>query len=261
LWFLNKPRHIMLWDSPWGRGYPGWHIECSAMSMKYLGETFDIHCGGVDHIPVHHTNEIAQSECATGKQFVRYWLHNELLNLSNAKMSKSGENFITLRTVIERNFDPLAFRYLCLQAHYRSELQFNWDGLTAAQTGLRKVYGARPDNDPLKDDGRFAAAKEEALSALNDDLNTPQLVGILNRHGSNRLWSEFDPVLGLDFANRTTQEPEQIPVDVQDLVVRRDEARKAKEWALSDQIRDELIGLGWEVSDGLTGTSVKRRML
>src|ERR1051325_1994362 len=101
LWFLNKPRHIMQWESPWGRGYPGWHIECSAMSMKYLGETFDVHCGGVDHISVHHTNEIAQSECATGKQFVRYWLHNEFLNLSNAKISKSGEDFITLQKLVD----------------------------------------------------------------------------------------------------------------------------------------------------------------
>src|SRR5262249_55400312 len=151
------------------------------------------HCGGIDHIPVHHTNEIAQSEGATGKQFVRYWLHNEFLIVSKPesasdddgaalKMSKSGENFLTLQRLIDRGFKPLAYRYFCLQAHYRSELKFSWENLESAQNGLRKVYSARPDSDPLLDDSKFNEVRAEAVEALADDLNTPQLVGILHKY-------------------------------------------------------------------------------
>ncbi len=283
LWFLNKPRHVMQWDSPWGPGYPGWHIECSAMSMKYLGETFDIHCGGVDHISVHHTNEIAQSESATGKPFVRYWLHNEFLVLQKpkkgdnevvsngdsegdtddqpGKMSKSGENFITLKTVVDKGFEPLAYRFLCLQAHYRSELKFSWDILDAAQNGLRRIYALRPGSDPLADEARFEQAYAEALGALNDDLNTPQLLSILFRNNSFRLWQEFDGVLGLDIERLTRREDEEIPPEIQRLIEKRDQARKAKDWTLSDEIRNELIVLGWEVGDSPNGTTVKKRIV
>ncbi|OLD41681.1 MAG: hypothetical protein AUI83_20525 [Armatimonadetes bacterium 13_1_40CM_3_65_7] len=247
------------------------------MSMKYLGDTLDIHCGGIDHVPVHHTNEIAQSEAATGHKFVRYWLHNAFLIFADnksdngsddgqevgaaVKMSKSGDNFITLQRILDRGFDPMAYRYLCLQAHYRSELKFNWDTLEAAQSGLRKVYGVRAEKDPLSDDTRFSDARAEALEYLNDDLNTPQLVGILNRHSSYRLWTEFDAVLGLGIAARAKEINEDIPPDVQSLVDKRNAARQAKEWAQSDEIRTELIRLGWEVGDGPTGTTVKRRAL
>ena len=129
----------MEWDSPCGKGFPGWHIECSAMSMKFLGETFDIHCGGIDHIPVHHTNEIAQSETATGKKFVNYWMHGEFLNLEKEKMAKSGENFITLSTLEKRDFDPLAYRFFCLSAHYRSSLNFSFEALESAKNGFEKL--------------------------------------------------------------------------------------------------------------------------
>jgi cysteinyl-tRNA synthetase len=271
LWFLNKPRHIMQWDSPWGRGYPGWHIECSAMSMKYLGESFDIHCGGVDHIPVHHTNEIAQSECASGRPFVRYWLHNEFLIIAKSrdeadsegfeKMAKSGENFLTLNRLIEHGYDPLALRYLCLQAHYRSELRFSWETLDGAQNGLRRLYGARPANDPLADDGRFAAARAEALELLNDDLNTPQLLAALHRHNSYRLWTEFDDVLGLDIARRSRPVEEPVPPDVEAVVDERNDARGRRDFARSDALRDRLIGMGWDVADTPQGTTVKRRLL
>ena len=153
LWFLNKPTHIMQWESPWGVGYPGWHIECSAMSMKYLGETFDIHCGGIDHIPVHHTNEIAQSECATGKHFANWWMHGEFLLMGKEKVSKSkGGSINSLQSLIDAGYDPLAYRYFCLQAHYRSELNFSIEALEGATSGLRKIYSLRPDDDPLKDD-------------------------------------------------------------------------------------------------------------
>lgn len=269
LWFTNKPRHIMQWDSPWGRGYPGWHIECSAMSMRYLGDTIDIHCGGVDHIPVHHTNEIAQSECATGHPFVRYWLHGEFLIVTKPdkaegegeKMAKSGENFLTVQTLLDRKVDPMAYRYMVLQAHYRSELRFSWETLDGAQQGLRRVYGVRPDEDPLADDVRYADAYAEALAALNDDLNTPQLVGLLNRHSSYRLWTAFDPVLGLGIADRLSEAEEALPADVQALVDERNAARKSKNWTRSDEIRTQLVELGYEVGDGPKGTTVKRRLV
>lgn len=261
LWFLNKPRHLMQWDSPWGRGYPGWHIECSAMSMKYLGETFDIHCGGVDHITVHHTNEIAQSECATGKKFVRYWLHGEFLLTEQEKMSKSADNFLTLKVVREKGYSPLAYRYLLMQAHYRSELKFSWETLEAARNGLRKVYGVRPENDPLADESKYAAARSEALDALNDDLNMPQLVGTLNRWNSYRLWTEFDAVLGLDISAHALRAEEALPADVQALVEERNEARKSREWARSDEIRIRLQEMGYEVGDSPQGTTVKKHIV
>jgi cysteinyl-tRNA synthetase len=271
LWFLNKPTHIMQWTSPWGTGYPGWHIECSAMSMKYLGETFDIHCGGVDHIPVHHTNEIAQSEGATHKPFVRYWMHSEfLLGPNGTKLSKSELLKLPpeerppslLSELIESGYDPLAYRYLCLQAHYRSSLNFTVDSLDAATSGLRKVYALCPDHDPLKDDeAAFTAARQRVLDAVNDDLSMPQAVGLLNAYRSHRLWVEFDPILGLDIAKRSCREAEALPAEVQTLIEERNAARAAKEWARSDALRNQLIAMGYEVGDGPQGTTVKRHAL
>ena len=223
LWFLNKPTHIMQWESPWGPGYPGWHIECSAMSMKYLGETLDIHCGGIDHIPVHHTNEIAQSECATHKVFARFWVHGEFLLMGGGKMSKSELVKMkpeerppsTMQELIDRGYDPMAYRYLCLQAHYRSELNFTVEALDAATAGLRRVYGLCPETDPLRGDPTaYAAARERVLEAINDDLGIPQAVGLLNSQSSHSLWLEFDAILGLDIAKRSCQANEPLPADV-----------------------------------------------
>ena len=270
LWFLNKPNHAMQWESPWGPGYPGWHIECSAMSMKYLGETFDIHCGGVDHIPVHHTNEIAQSECATHHPFVRYWLHSEFLLMSGGKLSKSELMKLppeerppsTIQDLMDRGFDPIAYRYFCLQAHYRSELNFSTEALEAASTGLRRVYSLCPDNDPFKDDETaFQAAKARVLEAFNDDLSVPQAVGLLNSHGSRRLWIEFDAILGLDIAKRSCPEEEPLSEEVLALIEARNQARKGKNWDESDALRNQLIGMGFEVGDGPQGTTVKKRGL
>ncbi|MBC7526122.1 MAG: cysteine--tRNA ligase [Chthonomonadaceae bacterium] len=270
LWFLNKPTHLMQWSSPWGAGYPGWHIECSAMSMKYLGETFDIHCGGVDHIPVHHTNEIAQSECATGHLFVRYWMHGEFLLMGGGKMSKSKLLEMkeeerppsTLQELIDRGYDPLAYRYLCLQAHYRSEQNFTVESLEAASTGLRKIYATDPSRDTLADDAEaYAVARQRVLDAMNDDLAMPQVVGILNSYGSYRLWIEFDAVLGLDIALRTQRAEEVLPTSVQNLIEARNAARAAKNWSESDALRVGLIELGYDVADSPQGTTVKRRLL
>jgi cysteinyl-tRNA synthetase len=267
LWFLNKPTHLMQWQSPWGPGYPGWHIECSAMSMKYLGETFDIHCGGVDHITVHHTNEIAQSECATHHPFVKYWMHGEFLLMKKdgkeAKISKSaGGSINTVQSLIDAGYDPLAYRYFCLQAHYRSELTFSTDALDAATSGLRKVYALCPDNDPLRDDeAAYQSARTRVLDALNDDLAMPQAVGLLNSYSSYRLWVEFDAVLGLDIAERSCRPEEALPTDVVQLIEARNAARKARDWAASDSLRTDLIALGYEVGDGPQGTTVKKRTL
>lgn len=263
LWFLNKPTHIMQWQSPWGAGYPGWHIECSAMSMKYLGETFDIHCGGIDHVPVHHTNEIAQSECATHQLFVRYWMHGEFLLMGKEKISKSkGGAINTLQSLIDAGYDPLAYRYFCLQAHYRSELNFSTDALDGATSGLRKIYALCPDTDPLKDDeAAYNEARERVLAAINDDLAMPLAVGLLNSYGSYRLWVEFDAILGLDIAKRACRAAEELPAEVQALVTARNEARKAKQWAESDALRNQLIEMGYDVGDGPQGTTVKKRLL
>ncbi|MEP6755990.1 MAG: cysteine--tRNA ligase [Chthonomonadales bacterium] len=259
LWFTNKPKHIMQWDSPWGSGYPGWHIECSAMSMEYLGETFDIHCGGVDHIPVHHTNEIAQSECVTHKTFVKYWMHAEFLLLEADKMSKSSGNFLTIQSLVDEGFDPLSYRYLILQAHYRSELKFSWDTLEAAQNGLRRVYSMRPDKETLTDEAEYSEARSKALEAINDDLGTAQLLSILHTYGSYRLWKEFDAVLGLDFVNRTTPTTEELPADVTELISKRDVAKSTKDWATSDAIRKQLTDIGYVVGDTPAGTTVTRK--
>jgi len=273
LWFTNKPGHIMKWDSPWGVGYPGWHIECSAMSMKYLGHHFDIHCGGNDHIPVHNTNEIAQSECATGETFVNYWMHAAFLNV-RGKMSKSKGNFLTVDTLVRSGYDPLAYRYLCLQAHYRSELELAWDwadeertkgraaSLDTAAASLARLYDrvARTDDEPLADDAAFQSAHDEVLAAFSDDVNVPKAVGILHSYGSPRLWRAFDPILGLDFAARAVRaEAEEAPADVLALVDERQAARKAKDFARSDALRDQIAALGWEVADSPTGPTVKRR--
>ena len=270
LWFLNKPTHIMQWESPWGVGYPGWHIECSAMSMKYLGETFDIHCGGVDHIPVHHTNEIAQSECATHHTFVKYWVHGEFLLMNGGKLSKSELLKIapelrppsTIQELIDRGYDPMAYRYLCLQAHYRSELNFSVEALEGATAGLRKVYALSPENDPLaEDEVAYSVARGRVLEAMNDDMGMPQAVGILNTYASYRLWTEFDAVLGLTIEAHSRRVEEALPAAVVELVDARNAARKAKEWAQSDSLRNDLIALGYEVGDGPQGTTVKRRTL
>ena len=276
LWFANKPNHVMKWDSPWGVGYPGWHIECSAMSMEYLGETFDIHCGGNDHIPVHNTNEIAQSECATGKTFARYWMHSAFLVMAQGKMSKSKGGFLTVQTLIDSGYDPIAYRYLCLQTHYRSELVLAWEwqdddpatgkgraeSLDSAQTGLNRLYEriARAEDEPLASEEAFKQAYNEVLASLNDDLNVPKAVATLHTYGSPRLWKAFDPVLALDFETRAVlKEEEQAPAEIQALVEARQEARRVRDFARSDALRDEIAALGWEVADTPQGPTLKRK--
>ncbi len=276
LWFTNKPTHIMKWQSPWGVGYPGWHIECSAMSMEYLGETLDIHCGGIDHIPVHNTNEIAQSECATGHIFARYWVHGAFLNVATGavtgrtadKMSKSGENFLTVQVLLDRGLDPLAYRYLCLTAHYRSELAFSWDSLGAASRALAKVWElkARIGDDDGLSDTQYGEARTAILEAINDDLNVPKAIGLLHEYKSYRLWREFDPILGLDMESRSreglpTPGADALPSEVAALAAQRDTARQARDWAHSDALRAQIEAYGYTVGDSPAGTVVKKNLL
>ncbi len=273
LWFTNKPSHVMHWPSPWGVGYPGWHIECSAMSMKYLGETLDIHCGGIDHIPVHNTNEIAQSECATGHPFARFWLHGAFLTVQGGKMSKSAGDFLTVQRLIDLGFDPLAYRYLCLTAHYRSELALNvltWESLHAATKALGKVYElkSRIGEDDGLSEADYAAARQKVLEAISDDLNLPRAVAELHKAGSYRLWREFDSVLGLDIEARSrdavlTPETDEdlLPAALIDLKNQRDDARRARDFARSDSLRAEIEAEGYTVGDSPSGTVVKKKLL
>ncbi len=263
LWVSNQPSHLMQWDSPWGRGFPGWHIECSAMSNKYLGDQFDIHCGGIDHIPVHHTNEIAQSESVTGKKWVNYWLHGEFLVLDKEKMSKSQGGFIILEDVEKREIHPLAYRYMCLTAHYRSTLSFSWDNLQMAQQAYNslknRVELAKQEvgtpNPKLKDD--FAA---EFLSHVNNDMNLPQALGLVwimlksELSGAEKLdlVSFFDQVLGLNLI-----EEKSLSEAAAQLVKDREDARENKEWVKSDQIRDQLLEMGILIEDTAKGTRWK----
>jgi cysteinyl-tRNA synthetase len=272
LWkFLPKDKKRQQeWDSPWGRGFPGWHIECSAMAMKYLGETFDLHCGGIDHVTVHHTNEIAQSEAATGKRFVNYWLHGEFLNEDSGKMSKSKGETLTLSVLERDGFSPVEYRFLLLQTHYRSSIKFSYDSLRAAQAGLRGLVDRLKEwkDEPTLTTFGTAAQKhlDDFERAVFDDLNMPQALAVLFgalKDGSaspaerKSLALSFDGVLGLGLEKLISAD-EALPASVQALVTARDDARKGKQWAESDRLRGELVALGYAVEDTPKGTKVKK---
>ncbi|MCQ2611546.1 MAG: cysteine--tRNA ligase [Treponema sp.] len=288
LWFTKSKfeNQALVWDSPWGKGYPGWHIECSAMSMKYLGEHFDIHTGGIDHIPVHHTNEIAQSEGATNSKWVNYWLHNEFLVLAGAtKMSKSSGNFLTLQSIIDKGFDALDYRLFLLGAHYRKQVFFSWEALEGTKAG-RKALVTRTAK-VLKDcDGKMAAA--DALSAkakeyldqfkadLENDLNTPQALSRLQVAIKDQdlkpeetlaVIAEMDSVLGLnlietakkaDSTDENSHEGDPEAAEIDALVQARVDAKKAKDFEKADKIRNELQARGIIITDTPNGPVWKR---
>lgn len=252
LWFKRVGRfsdHIMHWDSPWGDGFPGWHIECSAMSMKYLGETFDIHTGGIDHVTVHHPNEIAQSEAATGKKFVNYWMHCNFLMVEGQKMSKSLGNIFTVQDIIEKGFDPLALRYLYLQTHYRQEMNFTWDALKAAESALNKL---RKHFSGLSDEGEINEEfKAKFMEAVNDDLNTSKALALvwenLDSLNKNSL-RIIDEVLGLEISKHKEVETE-MPEEVQKLLKEREVLRKEKKFTEADKMREKILEMGFKVED------------
>lgn len=278
LWKFSKPKEKrdMEWDSPWGRGFPGWHIECSAMSMKYLGEHFDIHTGGIDHIPIHHTNEIAQSEGATGKKFVNYWLHSDFLVMSDQeKMSKSLGNVVNLGTLEEKGIDPLAYRYLCLGAHYRKRILFGEEILKNASNSFgrlkRKVIELREnveENHSRKSDNKIGKRYLERFNSnAFNDLNTPQALATMwDMLGDNKisdsnkynLLMDFDKVFGLRLDKI---EPEILEVDVetQRLLEERESARKNKNWKRADELRNQIHDLGFVIEDALDGQKLKKR--
>jgi cysteinyl-tRNA synthetase len=246
--------------------FPGWHIECSAMSVKYLGNHFDIHTGGVDHIPVHHTNELAQAQAAD-IPFANYWMHGEFLVLKeNEKMAKSGENFLTVATLIERGYDPLDYRYFCLTAHYRKPLMFSWEALTGAQqafTSLKNKLLIYRELDDRGDQLKKAKYLQQFMDAIADDINVPQALAVLwdalgdSALGGGDKYSlalQFDAVFGLQLQNVGT---EVIPEEIMQLVQEREAVRKAKNWKESDSLRDKISALGYEVRDTPTGSVVR----
>ena len=270
LWFTKSKfsDQDMKWDSEYGLGYPGWHIECSAMAMKYLGKTIDMHCGGIDHIPVHHTNEIAQSEAATGKKFVRYWLHNEFLVLKNKeKMAKSQGNFLTLHDLMEKGYDPMVYRYFCLGAHYRSQLFFDFEALDGAKksyTSLKERIRELKRDDTSKGQKGVEKYKKEFAKGVNDDLNTPKALAVLwgvmkdAKLGSKeklRVVDDFERVLGLRLND---VEEEKIPEEVMRLAELREKAREKCDYKESDRLRDEIKKKGFRVEDAKEGFRLKR---
>ena len=286
LWKFTPPgqkRH-MEWDSPWGKGFPGWHIECSAMAMKYLGESFDIHCGGVDHIPIHHTNEIAQAEGATDKPFARIWLHGEFLLMNNAKMAKSAGGFVTLADLKEKGFDPLDYRYHCYTAHYRKQLDFTWELLDSAKTARRRLReaAAAVKGEPLQpvDAGRKeirpagaggtsdtagAELQRAFRAAVEDDLNMPGAVAAVwdclrsgASGGAKRAFlEEAEAVLALGLFREEAQAA--LSPEDQDLLDRRAKARAAKDFKSSDDLRHELESRGIMVEDTKQGQRWRRK--
>ena len=262
------------WPSPWGVCFPGWHIECSAMSMKYLGKTFDIHTGGIDHIPVHHNNEIAQSEAATGKTFVKYWLHNEFLTIEGRKISKSLGNTIYLKNITDRGISPLSYRFWLLTSHYRTMVNFTWEALEGAQTALFKIHKLFVEKWGKKIGAVSALYAKKFKSFLNDDLDTPKVVALLFELAKDERVSnadkratilEFDKVLSVGFREfnlelqemlRTKIAPEKLPEPVRKILAEREKTRAEKNWQKADELRAKILDLGFEVQDTENGQEV-----
>jgi len=279
LWKAKKPGEIS-WESPWGEGRPGWHIECSAMSMKYLGDTIDIHGGGQDLLFPHHENEIAQSECATGKPFVHYWMHNGYINIDNKKMSKSEGNFFTVRD-IRKEFDPIAVRLFMLGSHYLSPINFSRDLISQAESALARIKNCRenlryieenPKANKIEVAGAVEKAKSAFVSAMEDDLNTADAIGAMYEYireintlfaeggdaaGAGKalaVLDEFLDVLGLLPAN----EEEDVPQEILALAAQRAQARAGKDWKAADEIRDRIAQMGYEVKDTPDGVKISK---
>lgn len=250
----SHEKRQMEWNSPWGRGFPGWHIECSAMAHRHLGEYFDIHCGGEDHIAVHHTNEISQTEAAYGTRLSNFWMHARFMLFNDAKMAKSAGEFLRLQTLIDKGHDPLAFRYLCLMSHYRSQLAFSWEALEAAGVGLNRLRRAVRDmGEPAQPDQAF---EDRFVERINRDLNYPHALALVNDLLKAKLSDgvkkatllKFDEALGLGLA---VWEPGsvEIPTKVRDLADARQAARAQGLWNEADKLREQLRQEGWLIKE------------
>ncbi|MEN9559047.1 MAG: hypothetical protein RLZZ502_258 [Pseudomonadota bacterium] len=286
LWKFSKPeeKRQMEWPSPWGIGFPGWHIECSAMAQHFLGDYFDIHTGGEDHITVHHTNEISQTEArlspeTNNTRLANFWVHGYFLLLNNAKLSKSNnDGFLRVQLLIDKAYDPLAYRYLCMTAHYRGQLSFTWEALEAAQTALNrirkqyfdaKIANPKPTSsstelESLATPKGAQEFQDEFLRCLNDDLNFPKALAVFHKAWSSDLsptekllFSDYaDQALGLNLSNWRPAEVV-VPPEIQQLAQSRWEAKTAKDWARADAIREQLNKLGWQMKDAATDFELK----
>ena len=272
LWKKAAPEHIMQWQSPWGMGYPGWHIECSTMSRKYLGSVLDIHTGGVDHIPVHHENEIAQSEALEGHKTVNTWMHGEFMLVDGGKMSKSLGNTYTVAQLQEKGIEPLAFRYFCLNTHYRKKLNFTFEGIEAAQTAYRRLlaelYQHKVAVGAVTDPEKLEGYRQAFRSAINDDINIPLALGVLwtmvKQPYSRDIYElalDFDKVFGLslDKAKPEEKPPVEVSEDIRAVAEQRWQARKEKNWAESDRLRTVLAEKGYAVLDGKDGYKLEKK--
>lgn len=272
VWIKAPENHIMKWESPWGLSYPGWHLECSAMGRKYLGDEFDIHTGGVDHIPTHHENEIAQSKGCTGHVPAKRWMHVEFLQVDGGKMSKSLGNTYTLDQLQEKGIEPLAYKMFCYTAHYRTKLNFTFESALSTQKALNRLregYLTHLQNNEKISEEEIREYKQRFLDAVNDDLNMPLAMGIVwevvrNNKKSKQfadLLLEFDRILGLDLENSKKyldeQEKVELPKEILDLIEQRKIARENKDWAESDRIRDLLKEKGYTVKDTKEGQIVE----
>jgi len=269
LWKFAKERKEMIWDSPWGLGFPGWHTECVVMSLKELGVPFDIHCGGVDHILIHHTNEIAQAEAAFSKILAKYWLHGEFLLVEGMKMAKSLKNIFTLDDLIKRGFHPLAFRYFCLGAHYRSKLNFTFEALKASQNALENLYQKISDFKTKKivSNSKPKILKDyqrKFLDFVGDDLNIPKALALawkvvrenrIDERQKYLLLLDFDKIFGLDLAK---VKKIKIPKKIRELLKKREEYRKTGDFEKADKIREEIRKMGYQVEDTKEGPKLKK---
>ncbi len=267
LWIKAPENHLMKWDSPWGPSYPGWHIECSAMGRKYLGEQFDIHTGGIDLIPTHHENEIAQSKGACGKVPANCWMHGEYLLINGGKMSKSLGNVYLIKDIKEKGYDPIVYKLFSYSSHYRNKLNFTWEGIEAASKSLLRFKNGYQTHKIGKDnvsDEIVMQYEERFHKAINDDLNMPLAMGVVWEVVRNEVKSpklaelllKFDEVLGLKINAEITQKEEKLPEEILELIEQRKKARENKEWAKSDELRDLIRTKGYLVKDTKNGMDV-----
>ena len=266
VWIKAPENHLMKWDSPWGPSYPGWHIECSVMSQKYLGEVFDIHTGGIDLIPTHHENEIAQSKGMCGKIPANYWMHGEFLLINGGKMSKSLGNVYLLQDIVDRGYDPLVYKLFCYSIQYRKKLNFTWEGMDSAKTALdrlREAYQKHLNGTEDVSEELISKYEKDFNEAINDDLNMPVAMSVVwevaKRTEKSKklaeLLKKFDRVLGIKIDE---YKEEEIPEDIKELLTKRAEARKNKDWTESDKLRDLIKEKGYIVKDSKEGQTVEK---
>ena len=269
LWIKAPENHLMKWESPWGLSYPGWHIECSTMGKKYLGEQFDIHTGGVDLIPTHHENEIAQSKGCTGKIPARFWMHGEFLLINGGKMSKSLNNVYLVEDIVKRGYSPLAYKLFCFTSHYRNKLNFTWEGIDAADKSLiklREAYSKQLQGKDIVSEEEIKAYKTKFQEAINDDLNMPVAMSIVWEVAKNNkkskqlaeLLLDFDRVLGLKIDEKVEEKAQNIPSEVLELLEQRNIARQNKDWSESDRLRDLIKEKGYMLKDSKDGTTLDK---